>query len=292
MIELVLSLFSQLGLVALLALSLSLVFGVSRIVNLAVGDLATIGAFTMVATAGLPFWVGILIGLAVSVPLLVLIERGLLSRLSGSPLASLLVTWGVGMVLRQVCELVWGATARAVPPPFDGIVTVFGVPYPSFRLVAGLVGAVAVAVVLVIAYRTRAGLRLRAVADNPTMAALLGTPPARTRTLTFVVTGFLAVLAGGLYSPLLGVHPSMGFTILIPAFVVLLLARPGSFSGTAVAALFVVALQVVLRRFFADTAADALFYVVVLVAVAVRSTPTTRRLLTWSTRFLPRGRAA
>lgn len=272
MIELLLSVLTQFGLYGLLALSLALVFGASRVVNLAVGDFAAIGAFIVAATAGLPFWVSVIIALVVAVPILAAIERGLLARLLGSPLATMLVTWGVGMLIRQTAEVIWGATARSVPTPVPGSLELLGGPYPIYRLVAAGVGVIVIIGVLVVVYGSRIGLRLRAVSNNPTMAALLGTHPARTRTAVFVGAGLLAVLAGALYSPLLGVYPSMGLNILVPGFVALLLAKPGAFRGAVLAAVFVVLLQVVLRRFLTDTVADVCFYAIVLVLIAIRST--------------------
>ncbi|MFC7402314.1 branched-chain amino acid ABC transporter permease [Citricoccus sp. GCM10030269] len=287
MIEILLSVLTQLGLYALLALSLSLIFGASRVVNLATGDFAAVGAYAMVATQGLPFALRIVVSLVAAAPVLFLIERGLLSRLLAHPLASMLVTWGVGMALRQACEVIWGSTARSVAAPVEGSIEILGTVYPTYRLIAALVGVGVTAVVLVLCYRTRAGLRLRAVAENPTMSALLGTNPARARSIAFIVAGMLAMLAGALYSPLLGVSPSMGFSLLIPSFFALLLARPGSFAGAAGAAVVIVTLQVLLRQYFPDTTAEALFYGMVLIAVAIRSIPITRRFQSWLVRIAP-----
>jgi branched-subunit amino acid ABC-type transport system permease component len=283
LVELVLSGVTQLGLYALLALSLALVFGVSRIVNLAVGDLAAVGAYAMVITAGLPFALRVLVTLLVLAPALYLVERGLLGRIRDG-LAGMLVTWGIGLAIRQAFEVAYTATPRSVAEPISGSTTVLGSVYPSYRLVIAALSLAVVVVVLVVAYRTRTGLRLRAVADNPEMAALLGTRPAHTRAMVFAVAGLLAVFAGAVYSPLLGVTPAMGFSLLIPGFVAVLLARPASFRGAVFAVALVVALQVTLRRFFSDTVADSLFYVVVLVAVVLRANPNTRRLLSWLAR--------
>jgi branched-subunit amino acid ABC-type transport system permease component len=285
-VEVALAALTQFGLFALLALSLALVFGVSRVVNLAVGDLAAVGAYAMIITADLPFAVRIAVALLVLAPALYLLQRGLLGRIRDG-LAGMLVTWGIGMAIRQLFEVFYTSTPRSVPAPVDGAVPVLGSVYPTYRLVIAGISLVVVAALLVLAYRTRGGLRLRAVSDNADMAALLGTNPARTRAATFAVAGLLAVLAGALYSPLLGVTPSMGFALLIPGFVALLLARPGSFRGAVLAVGLVVVLQVVLRRAFTDTVADSFFYVVVLVAVVIRANPHIRRFTSWFVRPAP-----
>lgn len=292
MVDILLSVLTQFGLFGLLALSLSLVFGVNRVVNLAAGDFAAVGAYAMIATHGLPFALQVVVGLAVAVPVLFLIERGLLSRLS-HPLASLLVTWGIGMGLRQACEVIWGSTGRSVAAPVEGSLNILGTVYPTYRVLAALVAILVAAAVLTLCYKTRAGLRLRAVSDNPKMSALLGTRAAPARSLAFVVAGLIAMLAGALYSPMLGVSPSMGFPLLMPAFFALLLAKPGSFGGAVAAAAIIVALQVVLRYFVTDAVAEALFYAIVLIAVTLRSTRILRRFQSWSARIsLPKKKVA
>lgn len=283
LIELALSSLTQLGLHALLALSLALVFGVSRIANLAVGDFAAVGAYAAIILSDLPFVVRILFALAALTPALYLMERVLLSRVQDI-LSGMLVTWGIGLAIRQLFEVFYTSTPRSVPVPVEGSTFVLDTLYPTYRLIIAGISLVVVAIVLILAYRTRAGLRLRAVSDSPRMAALLGTNPARTRAAAFVVAGLLAVFAGALYAPLLGVTPSMGFPLLVPGFVALLLARPGSFRGTVVAVGLVVVLQVVLRRALSDTVADSFFYVVVLIAVVIRSNNRIRRVASWISR--------
>lgn len=283
MIELLLSILTQFGLYGLLALSLALVFGVSRVVNLAVGDFATIGAFVALATSGLPFALRLLVALIIAAPLLYVIQRGLLAPVLDSPLATLLITWGVGMLIRQTCEVVFGSTPRSVPAPVEGSIPLGEGAYPTYRLVAAAVSVAVIVAVLLVVHGTRTGLRIRAVSDNPVMASLLGTHPSRTRTAVFVLAGLLAVTAGVLYSPLLGVYPSLGMNILTPAFVALLLAAPGSFRGAVAGAAAVVTVQILLRRVLPDTAAEAVFYALVLIVIGLRSVPFVRKALTWTT---------
>ena len=184
----------------------------------------------------------------------------------------MLVTWGVGMALRQVAELMLTSTSRTTPPPVAGTVTILATTYPTYRLpTAGLIATATVGVVLLAAYRSSWGLTLRAVADNPAMAALLGADPRRTRTLAFVVGGLLAVLAGALYSPVLAVNPTMGFSLLVPVFLGLLFSGPGALATAAGAALLVAALSVLLRAWLTDVLAEVLFYLIVIAVAALRS---------------------
>lgn len=285
--DVLLAILSQFGLYGLLTVGIAIVFAALRVVNLAHGDFAMIGAYAAATLAGVPFGWRVVVVLVATVPLLVLIER-VLRRSFADGLGSMLVTLGVGMALRQIAEVSFGATPRSVAAPISGSVDVFGAQGPAYRLVCSLIAVAVVGLVLLAAYRTRWGLTLRAVADNPVMAGLLGTDPNRLRTTAFVAGGLLAVLAGALYSPTLAVSPAMGFGLLVPTFFALLFSRPGSLAGAALAALGVSALAVLLRTWLSDVVADALFYVVVIGIAAARSRPSIRRFATWSRRFVVR----
>lgn len=287
--DVLLAILTQFGLYGLLTLGVAIVFAALRVVNLAQGDLAMTGAY-VAATATVAFGWRVLLALALCVLPLVVIERVLLRRPLADGLATMLVTWGVGMALRQGAELLFASTSRTVAAPVGGTVELLGTPYPAYRLISGLVAAAVIGGVLLVAYRTGWGLTLRAVADNPTMAALLGTDPRRMRTAAFVVGGMLAVLAGALYSPLLAVNPTMGFGLLVPMFFALLFSRPGALGTAVTAALLVAALAVLLRTWLTDTLADALFYIVIIGTAALRSRSHIRRLLSWSRRFLAAAR--
>jgi branched-subunit amino acid ABC-type transport system permease component len=285
-VDLVLAVLSQFGLYGLLTVGIAVVFAALRVVNLAHTDFAMIGAY-VAATVTVPFGWRVALALFATVPLLVVVERALLRSLVDG-LGAMLVTWGVGMALRQLAEVSFSSTPRSVAAPVTGSVDVLGTLYPTYRLVSALVAVAVVGLVLFVAYRTPWGLTLRAVADNPAMAALLGTDPKRMRTTAFVAGGSLAVLAGALYSPTLAVNPTMGFTLLVPTFFALLFSRPGSLGTAALAALGVSALAVLPRAWLSDVVADALFYVVVIGVAAARSRPSIRRFVSWSRRFAVR----
>jgi len=231
----------------------------------------------MVILNFLPFWLRIAAILLVLAPMFYFIERWILSRVKDL-LAGLLVTFGLGLAIRQLMESIFTSTALSVSTPVQGSTTVLGVTYPSYRIAIMAISFTVVAIALVIAYRTKVGLSLRAVSDNPPMSALLGVRPAQTRGIAFVVASLIAVLAGALYSPLLGVSPSMGFSLLIPGFVALLLVRPGSLRGAVAAVAFIVLFQVFLHRLLSAPIADSIFYVVVLFTVVLLSNQRVRNM--------------
>jgi branched-subunit amino acid ABC-type transport system permease component len=291
-VDVLLAILSQFGLYGLLTLGVAIVFAALRVVNLAQGDLAMTGAYVAATATTVAFGWRVLLACVLCVVPLMIIERTLLRRPLADGLATMLVTWGVGMALRQVAELVFTSTSRTATAPVESTVELLGTPYPAYRLISGLVAVAVIGAVLFAAYRTGWGLTLRAVADNPTMAALLGTDPRRMRTAAFVAGGMLAVLAGALYSPLLAVNPSMGFGLLVPMFFALLFSRPGALGAAVTAALLVAALAVLLRTWLTDTLADALFYIVIIGTAALRSRSHVRRLLSWSRRILSPARSS
>jgi branched-chain amino acid transport system permease protein len=287
-VDVLLAILSLFGLYGLVTVGMAVIFAATRVVNLAQGDLVMVGAYTAAVVTGPAFGWRVLLALVGSAPLLLLIERLLLRRPLADGLATMLVTWGAGMALRQVAELLFTSTSRSVGAPIAGTVTVLTTPYPAYRLVCGLVASAVVGLVLLAAYRTGWGLDLRAVADNPTMAALLGIDPRRLRTVAFLIGGLLAVLAGALYSPLLAVNPTMGFGLLVPVFFGLLFSRPGALATAAGASLLIAALSVLLRAWLTDVLAEVLFYLIVVVIAALRSRPWIRRYSSWLTRVRAR----
>ncbi|MFI0447366.1 branched-chain amino acid ABC transporter permease [Actinomadura sp. 6N118] len=289
--DVLLAIITLFGLYGLVTVGMAVTFAATRVVNLAQGDLVMVGAYTAAVATGPAFGWRVMLALLGAAPLLLLVERLLLRRPLSDALATMLVTWGVGMALRQVAELQFTSTARSVKPPIAGTVTVLTAPYPAYRLVCGLVAVAVIGLVLLAAYRTSWGLTLRAVADNPTMAALLGIDPRRLRTIAFVLGGLLAVLAGALYSPLLAVSPTMGFGLLVPVFFGLLFSRPGALATAAAAALLIAALSVLLRVWMSDVLAEVLFYLIIVAIAALRSRPWIRRYSSWLTRWLTRVRA-
>ncbi|NGO48703.1 branched-chain amino acid ABC transporter permease [Streptomyces ureilyticus] len=290
--DVLLAILTLFGLYGLTTLGMAVIFAATRVVNLAQGDLIMVGAYTAAVLTGPAFGWRVTLALVASAPLLLLIERLLLRRPLADGLATMLVTWGVGMALRQAAELWFTSTSRSVDAPVGGTVTVLGTPYPAYRLVCGLIAVAVIGLVLLAAYRTDWGLTLRAVADNPAMAALLGTDPRRLRTIAFILGGLLAVLAGALYSPLLAVNPTMGFGLLVPVFFGLLLSRPGALGTAAGAALAIAALSVLLRTWLTDVLAEVFFYLIVVAVAALRSRPWIRRYMSWLTRVRVPARAS
>ncbi|HET8928428.1 MAG TPA: branched-chain amino acid ABC transporter permease [Microbacterium sp.] len=277
-----LSVLTAFGFYALLAWGLGLIFGQLNVVNVAHGDMAMVGAYLMVVLHPVPFVLRLVLAIVGGIVLGILIERLLLSRLyQYGMLATLLAMWGAGIVLRQTAEAIFGPTPRSVAAPISGTVEVLGVDYPIYRLVSATVSLLVVTILVVIMYRTSIGLRLRASIDNRSMAAGFGIPTGAMVTGAFAVGTALAVLAGALQSPMLGITPNVGVSLLAPTFFAVLLGRPGSIGGPIFGAFVVAILEIGLRTVLPETAAGVIFFIALIALIALQPQGPNWRFTQW-----------
>lgn len=229
----------------LLAAGLTLVFGIMDMINLAHGSLYMLGAYTTAtaATASGSFALGLAAGVAATAALGMALEVIVLRRLyERDHLAQVLGTFAILLMANEGVRMVWGSQPIGLNPPamLSGPVQIMdGFSYPAFRLLIIAVGlAVALALYLVVV-KTRVGMQVRAGASNREMAQAMG---ANVKLLFTAVFGFgaaLCALAGGMLGPLLAVQVGMGESILILAFVVVVIGGIGSIRGALVGALLV-----------------------------------------------------
>jgi branched-chain amino acid transport system permease protein len=236
----------------LVSVGMSLIFGVTRIVNLAHGSFYMVGAYLMVTLVeALPdrpwaFWLALALApLGVAV-LGGVIEMGLLRRIYGrDPLMQLILTFGLILVIGTLVLLVWGPDNKSVsrPEALAGSVRIFGQPFPSYYLlVLGLAPMVAVGLWMTF-YRTRWGMLIRAATVDREMLGALGVNVAALYTQVFVFGSWLAGLGGALAAPTIAVALGMDGDVLTTAFVVVVIGGLGSFAGSFISALLVGLLQ-------------------------------------------------
>jgi branched-chain amino acid transport system permease protein len=260
---------------ALVALGLTMIFGLLDVINLAHGDLYMLGgyaAFTLLGW-GAGYW-----GALVLVPALVGIVGWGLEELGIRPLlpradravVTLLLTFGVSLVLRDLAQVVWGTETRAVAAPLSGIVSVAGVVVPSYRLFVFAFGLVTILATWWLVYRTQIGAVLRATAVDPAMVASFGIPIRLVYGFTFVYGCGLAGLAGVLLSPIYAVFPTMGHDFLVMAFAVVIVGGMGSVVGAVVAALLLAQVQGLASLWIPPVWAETLVYGVMLLVLVVR----------------------
>jgi len=225
----------------LIASGLSLVFGVMRVLNFAHGSFYMIGAYlAWQAVQWLRplfgnFWLAVLAA-ALGVALLgAIVERLLLRHLYGrEELYQLLFTYALVLILGDAVKAAWGTQQLSVstPPILVVGLDVFGATLPSYNLFIILIGpAIAVAVWLILT-RTTAGRMVRAAALDREMLGALGANVGLIYTGMFVVSSFLAGLSGALVTPIQSIVPGMDVSIIVDAFIVVVIGGLGSFWGT------------------------------------------------------------
>ncbi|MDB5511430.1 MAG: livH 23 [Enterovirga sp.] len=224
----------------LIALGLSLIFSLGGIVNLAHGGFYAIGAYLAVALTPRLGFAGAFVASPILVALLgVVFERVFFRRFYRSdPILSLLLTFGLAMVIEQVLRITFGSSPQpfSIPRELRGQVLVGDFLYPRYRLGIFVAALAAVAAVWFLVYRTSFGRVVRAGVQNPDMVGALGISLAPYMTAVAALGLGLAGLAGVLLAPITGVHPAMGAEILTAAFVVVVIGGLGSFWGVIAAA--------------------------------------------------------
>jgi branched-chain amino acid transport system permease protein len=231
----------------LVASGLSIIFGVTRIVNFAHGAFYMLGAYvaftlTERLSGTLGFWGGIVIAALVVALLGVLVEMVLLRRIYKSPeLFQLLATFGLTLMVEDIVVLIWGPDdlvgRRA--PGFRGAVDFFGQNIPSYDLFLIVLGPVVLGALWLLFRRTRWGILVRAATQDRDMVAALGVNQKWLFTSVFAVGVFLAALGGALQIPRDAVHHAMDLRIIVDVFVVVVIGGLGSITGAFVAAVLV-----------------------------------------------------
>lgn len=219
------------SIIALGAVGVSLTFGVLRFANFAHGDLMTFGAYIALAVyVGLypSLWVALAVALMATAALAVAIDQSLFRRFRRSnPLILLISSFGVGLMIRSVIQLIWGGDSQVYVPGIQ-------LPYRFWDLrikpdhVNILVGAVLLVVALhLFLQKTRIGKAMRAMADNPDLARISGINTDRVIIWTWVMGAALAAAAGFFLGLDTRINPDMGWFILLPVFAAAILGGIG-----------------------------------------------------------------
>ncbi|OGB26768.1 MAG: ABC transporter permease [Burkholderiales bacterium RIFCSPLOWO2_02_FULL_57_36] len=229
----------------LLAAGLTLVFGIMDLINLAHGSLYMAGAYfaaTFNALTG-SFWIGMLLAVAATALLGAVLELGVMRRLYGRDhLSQVLATFALIFIFNEGARMLWGAqplTLNAPPQLAQPVELMPDFFYSSYRLFIIGAGIAVAALLYLVVVKTRIGMMVRAGASNREMAIAMGVNIKLVFTLLFAFGAALCALAGSLLGPILAVQVGMGESILILAFVVVVIGGIGSVRGALVGALLV-----------------------------------------------------
>ncbi|MFC1908165.1 branched-chain amino acid ABC transporter permease [Chloroflexota bacterium] len=259
---------------AVLAVGLTIVFGVMGTANYAHGEFYMVGGYTvwlLYAEAHWPFFAAVAVACLIVGSLGMLCELGLFRQVRRSVLAGFLISIGLMLILRVLAGEIWGVgLTKHVPPAFPGVLNMWGVTVPWQRLliipsVLFLLGAG-----YLFLTRTKLGRGVRACAQDRDAASLHGIS---SNTMALIVLGIgsaMAGAAGGLMAPLVAVMPYMGHIVIWMCFVIVIVGGAGNLKGALLASIFFGFLYSIVTTFSDSTIAAIVASVVMLIVLAIR----------------------
>jgi branched-chain amino acid transport system permease protein len=259
--------------VVLMALGLTIIFGLLDVINMAHGECYALGAFAVVVIMGLglSFWWALILTPLIMGALGYAMERSLIQRVFHSKdrhTLTLLLTFGMATVMEDAIKIAFGANPRSVEAPVSGATEMFGLFFPNYRLFVMLLGGAIIVAVWLLVFRTSLGAIVRAAAYDKDMSASLGIPVSRVYALTFAFGVALAGISGVLLAPIYSVFPTMGRDFVLMAFSVVIIGGMGSIKGAVLAGLLLTQVQSLSSLFISPVWNDTLLFgIMVLVLV-------------------------
>ena len=271
-ISIVLNALTLISILMLVGLGLAIIYGLMGVINLSHGDFITIGAFSLAVVQGFggSFWLALIVAPLVGAALGLVIEQSIIRFLYTRPLATIMVTWGLSLIIQQSLQLTFGAAPQKVISPITESVELFGTSYPVYRIamIAMAVSIMSIAYLLI--RRTRFGLDLRTVIQNPDMADALGINTKRVYAIAFSLGTGIAAIAGVLLAPLTAVIAQMGVNYLARSFFVVIVGGAGSVPGVVAGSALVGGAETLFNYVIPATLSQALVLVLAIVLVRLR----------------------
>jgi branched-chain amino acid transport system permease protein len=261
---------------SLVAVGLVLIFGVMGVINFAHGELYMLGAYAVVglyADFQMPFLFAVAVGLVFVGVVGLGMERALFRPLRDNPLGGLVASIGFLMVLQALAVMGFGVRMEHVPPVTQEVI-VFS---EKVRLAVPRLFVIIAAVVLLTALwaflkKTRFGWALRASAQDPEAAALQGISINQTSRIAMFIGAGLAGIAGALTAPLVSVNPYMGHSVIITAFIVIIVGGIGSLEGAVIAAVAYAFIHTIVTTFWDGVIANIVGLSLMLVVLIIKPT--------------------
>jgi branched-chain amino acid transport system permease protein len=262
--------------ISLIAVGLVLIFGVMGVINFAHGELYMAGGYAVVALYtdfGIPFFMAVAIGMIFVGFLGLLMERALFRPLRDNPLGGLVASIGFLMILQALAVMGFGVRMEYVPPVTQEII-VFSdkVRLPVARLYVIITAVVLLSALWYFLKRTRFGWALRASAQDPEAAALQGISVTQTAKIAMFIGAALAGVAGAMTAPLVSVNPYMGHSVIITAFIVIIVGGVGSLEGAIIASIAYAFVHTFVTTFFDGVIADITGLSLMLIVLIVKPT--------------------
>ena len=273
-IQLLVSGISQGCVYGLIALGFVLIYKATEMVNFAQGDMMMLGAyvaFTYINLMGLPFFWGLIATVVTMAFIGVLIERAILRPMIGEPpFAVLMITIGLGFILRAVAGAVWRTDTKSLSNPFTGGVARIGDVSIGYENLAIIIGTAILCIVLYVFFRyTRLGIAMQAASQNQLAAYYVGIPVKRIYSLVWAMSAAIAAIAGVLVAPVSLIEPVMGF-IGIKAFAAAIVGGFGSLPGAIVGGLLIGIVEQFAGLYLPTGFSDTSAYVILILMLFIR----------------------
>jgi len=258
--------------VALIALGLSIIFGLLDIINVAHGDFFMVGTVLawVIVTATGNYWVAFLIVPILGLFLGAMIERGVLRPIEDSPALSIVAAFGLSLILQEGVRATFGATPKRILDPIGLTIPVLNLRYEVYRLFAACIAVLAIAGFFLFLHHTKFGTWMRAVRQDKEMATAMGVPANRVFVVTFALGTAMAMLGGVVAAPITSVEFRLGLDVLPLCFIAVIIGGLGNLPGTAAAAVLLAVMEGVITSFAAPTTARIISLLLMSIVLLLR----------------------
>jgi len=259
----------------IIALGLAIIYGTTGVINMAHGEFVMIGAYTswfFQTKMGMGLIVSIIPIFIITAAMGFLIERLIIRHLYNRLLDTILATWGIGVILQQLIRLTVGSELKylEIPPYMAESMSMFGQQVSVYRVFIFLFAIAIFILAWFLIFKTKFGMKLRAVTQNKDMASCFGINSGMVYSSTFAFGTGLAALAGAFVAPLKSISPDMGTNYIIDAFMVVVLGGVESLIGTAASSFIIGETSSFIASFSNDTLAKALVLVLTILILRIK----------------------
>ncbi|MDB3954738.1 branched-chain amino acid ABC transporter permease [Alphaproteobacteria bacterium] len=228
----------------LLAVGLTIIFGLMKIVNLAHGSLYMVGAYLGLSITNYTdsFWLALVIAPILTALIGAILYSILFKHIQNAdPMKQVLLTFGLIYIALDSVRLLWGTMSHSISAPniLSNSILLVNEPYPSYRLFVIAIGLIVLFILYIILEKTKIGAKVRASVDDPETAQLLKINTDKILFYTFALGCGLAGLAGITVAPILGVEPGMDMEVLVLTLIVVVVGGPGSLKGAIIGSLLI-----------------------------------------------------
>ncbi|AXI10219.1 branched-chain amino acid ABC transporter permease [Oceanobacillus zhaokaii] len=264
------------GVYSLVALGLTMVFGILHVPNFAQGAFYMIGAYvtlTVMTLFGVPYWIAMLLAMLVTALLALSSERLIFHPLRKSPaLHQMMGAIGILLFLVALAQVIWGPNYQKMVSPYGEAIKIFGITFTQQRLIVIFATVIIMLILHFFLTKTMIGSAIIAMAQNREGAYLVGINANMVAMLTFAISGILAAAAASLSSPINLVFPGMGDLVIMKAFVIIIIGGMGSIPGAIIAGYLLGIVESFGATYISGEYKDVIAFVLLVIILTVKPT--------------------